>query len=85
MACHEPHGSQNPRMLIRSQVRFVCLECHANMAPPPASVAGAKTAHLPYLGQIPPAFHNLNSPRFQNCTVCHVKIHGSYVDSFLER
>lgn len=85
MACHEPHGSENPRMLIRHEVRLVCLDCHANSAPLPATVAGAKTAHLPYLGQIPPAFHDLRSPRFQNCTICHVKIHGSYVDSFLER
>ncbi len=33
-ACHEPHGSANPRMLIRAQVRFVCLECHANLPTP---------------------------------------------------
>ena len=30
-ACHEPHGSANPRMLTRANVRFVCLECHANL------------------------------------------------------
>lgn len=86
MACHEPHGSANPRMLIRHEVRLVCLECHANNPAPPATIAaGVKTAHLPYLGQIPPAFHDLRSPRFQNCTVCHVKVHGSYVDAYLER
>jgi len=85
MACHEPHGSANPRMLIRHEVRLVCLECHSNNPPAPTSIAGLRTAHLPNLGQIPPAFHDLRSPRFQNCTVCHVKVHGSYVDRNFER
>jgi len=71
-ACHEPHGSANPRMLTRQEVRFVCLECHASLP----SVRNANSA----LGVVPPAFHNLNLPRFQNCTICHQKIHGSYVD-----
>ncbi len=73
VACHEPHGSANPRMLTRAEVRFVCLECHSN-------VTAGKT-----IGGVPPAFHDLRSPRFRNCTVCHTKIHGSYVDPLLER
>jgi DmsE family decaheme c-type cytochrome len=72
-SCHEPHGSANPRMLTRAEVRFLCLECHSN-------IAVASTS-----GGIPPAFHNLNSARFRNCTICHSKIHGSYVDASLER
>ena len=68
--CHEPHGSANPRMLTRAEVRFVCLECHANLPSSPVKVAGV----------VPPSFHDLRSPVFQNCTVCHQKIHGSYVD-----
>ena len=85
-ACHEPHGSANPRMLTRHEVRFVCLECHANQQPTlrTAPAAGA-TVNLKNLGVIPPAFHDLRSPRFQNCTLCHVKIHGSYVDRIFER
>jgi DmsE family decaheme c-type cytochrome len=71
-ACHEPHGSANPRMLVRHNVADVCLECHSNL-PIPA----AKNAKL---GGVPPAFHDLRSPRYQNCTVCHMKLHGSYVD-----
>src|SRR5271166_2241706 len=67
-SCHEPHGSANPRMLTRAQVRFVCLECHANLPHP--KVAGV----------VPPAFHDLQLPQYQNCTVCHQKIHGSHVD-----
>lgn len=29
-SCHEPHGTTNPRLLVRSEVRFLCLECHGN-------------------------------------------------------
>lgn len=76
--CHMPHGTNNPRMLTRSEVRFVCLECHANL-PVPTPAAGTP------LGTVPPAFHDLRSPRFRQCTVCHQKIHGSYVDRSFER
>jgi len=72
-SCHQPHGSANPRMLTRAQVRFVCMECHSNLPAPGPSVGGA-------LGTVPPALHDLRSPRFQNCTVCHQKVHGSYVN-----
>lgn len=71
--CHEPHGSANPRMLTRAQVRFVCLECHANL---PVATAPANGT----LGTVPPAIHDLRSPRFQQCTLCHQKVHGSYVN-----
>ena len=77
--CHQPHGSANPRMLIRQEVRFVCLECHANR--PAASVQTLS----PTLGGIPPAIHDLQNPRYRNCTICHVKIHGSHVDRSLLR
>ena len=76
-ACHEPHGSANPRMLTRQEVRFVCLECHANT---PTTAISSST-----LGGVPPAFHDLRSPQFQNCTVCHVKVHGSNVNRELLR
>ncbi|HLJ45429.1 MAG TPA: DmsE family decaheme c-type cytochrome [Bryobacteraceae bacterium] len=85
-ACHEPHGSANPRMLTRHEVRFVCLECHANNPPPPTpKPAAGATVNVPSMGGVPPAFHDLRNPRFQNCTVCHTKVHGSFVDRELER
>ncbi len=62
-ACHEPHGSNNPKLLVRATVRSMCLECHS--ATPGVLVSQ------------PPSFHNVNLPRYQNCTTCHVKIHGS--------
>ena len=70
-SCHEPHGSANPRMLTRQSVQYVCLECHANL---PTSNA-TRT-----IGVVPPAFHDLRSPVYQNCTVCHQRVHGSHVD-----
>jgi DmsE family decaheme c-type cytochrome len=69
--CHVAHGSANPRMLDRPQVQQLCLECHSNLP----AVNSTRT-----IGVVPPAFHDVQSPQFQNCTVCHQKIHGSYVD-----
>jgi len=77
-ACHMPHGSPNTKMLTRNDVRFVCLECHTNLPTPTAASAST-------IGSVPPAFHNLLSPMFRNCTVCHQQIHGSYVDRGLLR
>jgi DmsE family decaheme c-type cytochrome len=76
-SCHVPHGSPNAKMLIRQEVRLVCLECHANLPVP--NTSGIVT------GVVPPAFHDLSSPRFQNCTICHQKVHGSYIDRNLLR
>jgi DmsE family decaheme c-type cytochrome len=64
LTCHEPHGSSNPNALKRARVDQLCLECH--------STIGGGT-----LGSQPPAFHDLYNPRFRNCTVCHVAVHGS--------
>jgi DmsE family decaheme c-type cytochrome len=70
-SCHEPHGSANPRMLTRQSVQYVCLECHSSL--PTVNKTGT-------IGVVPPSFHDLRSPVYQNCTVCHQKIHGSHVD-----
>jgi DmsE family decaheme c-type cytochrome len=70
-SCHEVHGSSNPRMLSRQSVQYLCLQCHANL--PTVNKTGT-------IGVVPPAFHDLRSPIYQNCTVCHQKIHGSHVD-----
>jgi DmsE family decaheme c-type cytochrome len=78
-ACHEPHGSANAKMLIRTEVRYMCLECHANL---PAQPGGA-TASV--AGVVPPASHDMVSPRYRNCTICHQKIHGSQIDRNLLR
>jgi DmsE family decaheme c-type cytochrome len=64
LSCHEPHGSNNPKRLIRARVDQLCLECHTTLP----------TGNL---GSQPPSFHDIRYPRYQNCTVCHVAIHGS--------
>ncbi len=64
--CHEPHGSANPRMLIRHNTQQLCLECH--------------TLTPQNLGGPPTAFHDLRTARFRDCTVCHSKIHGSFIN-----
>ena len=61
MACHVPHGSSNPRLLRRSQINLLCLECH--------TLSGGG------LAPIGPS-HN-QSQKYQACTICHSQIHGS--------
>ncbi len=84
--CHMPHGSAYPRMLNYPRVDQLCLQCHAAIAVPlrePVQPTGPTKVQV--LGGIPPAFHNLANPRFRNCNVCHIKVHGSNVDPTLER
>jgi predicted CXXCH cytochrome family protein len=70
-ACHDPHGSANPKLLKRSNVAQLCIECHSNIgAIPGEDPSGA--------AQVP---HDLSNPRYRNCTICHVKIHGSNASS----
>jgi DmsE family decaheme c-type cytochrome len=61
-ACHTPHGSSNPRLLKRSQVNLLCLECHSLAVDPGAPAI--------------PSFHN-QAVKYQACTLCHTAIHGS--------
>jgi len=70
-SCHTPHGSANAKLLTRARTRQLCLECHSN-----AHEIGAPDT---------PNFHNQATLRYQNCTTCHVKIHGSHVDRFFFR
>jgi DmsE family decaheme c-type cytochrome len=67
--CHSPHGSSNPRMLKRSQVNLLCLDCH--------SVADLATAPAP----VGPAHNQMQ--KYQSCTMCHSAIHGSNSSSAL--
>lgn len=62
--CHIPHGSANPKMLKRPQVRQLCLECHSGITD--------QLSDGPTGGP-----HSQTSIRSQNCTVCHASIHGS--------
>lgn len=76
--CHQPHGTQNPKMLTRSNVFQMCIECHTD-------------AHQLILREggegapAPPSFHNLTQERIRNCTLCHTQIHGSNNHNFFFR
>jgi predicted CXXCH cytochrome family protein len=63
-ACHTPHGSSNPKLLTRSSVRQLCIECHSEITNVDSGAA-------------PQAPHNQTQTRYINCTICHAKIHGS--------
>jgi DmsE family decaheme c-type cytochrome len=62
VSCHVPHGSANQRLLKRSQVNLLCLECHTLTID-----SGAPSI---------PSFHN-QAAKYQACTLCHTQIHGS--------
>ena len=74
--CHFPHGSMNSRLLRRPVVFTLCLECHNG-----ADKFGRERTGV--FTQTPS--HNMNDPRFQNCTTCHVRVHGSNSDSLFLR
>ena len=75
--CHTPHGSSNSKLLKRTKVFQLCIECHTNAhAIPDPTAEGAPNT---------PTFHNLTLERYQNCTVCHVQIHGSNSHPFFFR
>jgi DmsE family decaheme c-type cytochrome len=66
VACHTPHGGPNPRLLNRSNVNTICLQCHS-----PST--NFTTAAMP-------SFHN-QAVQYQACTICHTSIHGSNTSS----
>ncbi|HVW83692.1 MAG TPA: DmsE family decaheme c-type cytochrome [Bryobacteraceae bacterium] len=75
-ACHAPHGSTNAKLLRRPVVFTMCLECHN----------GAGTFGRENNGVfIQTASHNMLDPRYQKCTLCHVRIHGSNADPMFLR
>lgn len=74
--CHVPHGSTNGKLLKRPVVFTVCLECHTGSGTFGRQNAGVFST---------PVTHNLLDPKFQHCTQCHVRIHGSNSDQFFLR
>jgi DmsE family decaheme c-type cytochrome len=74
--CHAPHGSTNTRLLKRPLVFTLCLECH-NGAGSFGRQADGVTLQSPS--------HNMADPKYQNCTTCHVRIHGSNADRLFFR
>jgi predicted CXXCH cytochrome family protein len=73
--CHIPHGSMNAKLLRRPVVFTLCLECHNG------SASGLTGGGVP----LQTSRHNLFDPKFQRCTTCHVRIHGSNSDEYFKR
>ncbi len=69
--CHIPHGSTNAKLLRRPAVFAVCLECHNGAGSFGRQADGITTQS---------GSHNMFDPRYQKCTICHVRIHGSNSD-----
>lgn len=74
--CHVPHGSTNARMLKRPVTFTLCLECHTG-----AGAFGRSADGIPTQSPL----HNMADPRYQNCTTCHARIHGSNASSLFLR
>lgn len=72
LSCHQPHGSSNPHALKRARVDQLCLECHSALE---GSTFGSQAVST----------HDLRNPRFRECTVCHVAVHGSNSSPTLQR
>lgn len=73
--CHNPHGSTNAKLLARPVVFTLCLGCH--------DAGGSGTRNLGV--DLTPSQHNLLDPKYQKCTTCHVRIHGSNADPYFLR
>ncbi|MCC7155611.1 MAG: DmsE family decaheme c-type cytochrome [Bryobacterales bacterium] len=69
--CHSPHGSAHPRLLRRPAVFTLCLECHSG-----AGNFGRQGDGI----NMTSVTHSMTDPKFQNCTACHTRIHGSNAD-----
>jgi len=74
--CHVPHGSTNAKLLVRPVVFTLCLRCHNG-----ADSFGTRNNGIPALSNT----HNMLDPRYQRCTLCHVRIHGSNSDGYFFR
>ena len=70
MTCHDPHGSNNERMLV-SKPPFLCQRCHVTSRHPPTVYDG-------YLLQ---SSQNANKIYARGCVNCHQLIHGSNAPS----
>ena len=61
VACHIPHGGNNPKLLTEAKVNTICLQCHLPSAF--SEEPEVTAAHSP--------------ASTRTCTECHVAIHGA--------
>jgi hypothetical protein len=65
----------NAKLLKRPVVFTLCLECHNGGGD------GTRNSGV----DIQSARHNLLDPKYQKCTTCHVRLHGSNSDQYFLR
>jgi DmsE family decaheme c-type cytochrome len=70
--CHAPHGSTNSKLLKRPVVFTLCLECHNGLG-----TFGRQNNGIFRTSST----HNMLDPKYQHCTLCHVRLHGSNSDA----
>ena len=68
--CHDPHGSNNERMLV-AKTPFLCQRCHVTSRHPPTVYEGYTLNNST----------NANKIYGRSCVVCHQQIHGSNAPS----
>ena len=71
--CHNPHGSPNPKLLIKATVNETCYTCHPERRGPflwehPPVMENCDNCHEPH-GSARPTLLKLNPPRL--CQECH--------------
>lgn len=71
IACHVPHGGQNPHLLNRANVTSICLQCHAPLPN--------------FTTPMPAGSHHTQAAQSQSCVVCHTSIHGSNVSPIFSK
>jgi len=71
--CHSPHGSANPRLLVRNNLNQLCLQCHTGLKGTQFTAGGPPTSPV----------HD-QAMQYTSCIICHSQIHGSnVVDTFI--
>ena len=79
-ACHTPHGSANPKLLKRAQVRQLCLECHTGISEELSPQAPAFTTRRQCdTSSVPSAM--LRSTDLIRAIACSGRAEGGYMES----
>ena len=81
VACHNPHGSVNQKMLVARDVNL-CLRCHLTAPPSDAASAGQVSTSSRYNTTHSGELHNSDFQRGACWSAgCHEAIHGSNVNN----
>ena len=70
VTCHDPHGSNNDRMLVARQP-YLCQRCHVTSRHPPTVYEGFALNNSTGADRL----------TGRSCVICHQQIHGSNAPS----